>query len=75
MAVAVAAVGAGDQVIVAQGGDGTHGHGLLAGVQMRCALDDVAPQQVVDRLLEHPDLPHLAQQVQRLFLGQAVGLR
>jgi hypothetical protein len=50
VAVAVAAVGAGDQVVVAQHRDGADGDRLLAGVEVRGALDDVLAQQVIDRV-------------------------
>jgi hypothetical protein len=37
------------------------------------AFDQVAAQQVVDLVLEHPDLPHLLEEIESVFLGEAVG--
>jgi hypothetical protein len=72
IAVTVAAVRAGDEVIVSQGGDGPHRHRLLPGVEVRGPLDQVPAQQIIDLGLEHTDLPHLSQEVQRTLLAESV---
>jgi len=74
VAVPVALVGAGYQVVIPQNGDGAHGHGLLASVEVGGTLDQVAAQQVVDFVLKHADFPHLPQKIEGLLLGQFVRL-
>jgi len=55
-AMAVASVGRADDVAPLHGRNGAGGHRFLAGVEVRGAFDDVLAQQVVDLLLEEPDL-------------------
>jgi hypothetical protein len=70
MGVPVTAVRAGDQVIVAQGGDGANRNGFLPGIQVRCAFQDSFAQQVGDVVLQGSNFHHLAQVAQHLFFGQ-----
>ena len=70
VAVTVAAVRAGDQVVVAQRGDRADGDGLLAGVEVRRALQDGLGQQAGDLLLQRANLAHLPQVVQQIGFGQ-----
>jgi hypothetical protein len=71
VAVPVPAVRAGDQVFVAQRRHRPHRDRFLSRVQVRSALDDIAPQQVIDPIFKHSDLPHLPQQIERLLFAQA----
>jgi hypothetical protein len=71
VAVAVPAMSAGDEIVVPQSGNSSHRHCLLASVEVRRALDDVAPQQVVDPVLEHSNLPHLPQEIEGLLFIEA----
>jgi hypothetical protein len=66
MAVAMAAMGASNEIVVSQSRDSSHGHCFLPRVEVGRALNQVTPQQVVDFVLERPDLPHLPQEVEGL---------
>ena len=62
-AVAVTAVGRADDVAPLDGRDGADRHRLLAGVEVRGPLDDVLTEQVVDLLLEEPNLVNRSQPI------------
>ncbi len=61
---------AGDEVIVPQGGDSSHSHRFLPRVKVGRPLNQVAPQQFVDFVLECSDLPHLPQEIQSLLFAE-----
>ena len=60
-AVAVPAVGRGDDVVVAQGQAGAGGRRLLADGQVHGPVEQAAGEHLVDRLLEPADGPHRGQ--------------
>jgi len=57
--VSVPAVGAGDQVTVAQGEAGTHRHRFLADRQVHGAVHHAPAVKVLYRLFEEADPPHV----------------
>ena len=57
---AVTAVGVGLDVALAHGRDGADRDGLLALAEVGGALDQAGHEQLLDLLLEQPDVPHLA---------------
>ena len=59
--VAVPAVRAGDQIVIAQRGNRADGHGLFTGVQVGRALEHALGQQARDAVFQRPDLHDLAQ--------------
>jgi hypothetical protein len=72
MGMSVSAMGAGNHVVVAQGGDCTNGYGFLSGVQMGCAFEHGFAQQVGDVIFERADFDGLAQVADQFFFGQSL---
>src|SRR5271166_287037 len=56
----VAAMGAGDVVVDAQGFANAHGHGFFAAVKMRQSRHECAGVELVDLLFKQADADHLA---------------
>ena len=70
--VAVAAVRAGDVVVLAQGVADPDGNRLLAHVEVGHAAKAPGQQQVLDLRLPEPDLEHVFVHADKLLLGQFV---
>jgi len=71
---AVSAVGAGDQILVLKRGNRAYRHRFLSRVEMGSALDDVLVEEIGNFVLEQPNLPHTAQQLEQFFFAQVTCL-
>jgi hypothetical protein len=71
-AVAVASMRRGNYIPSLNSGSGSDGHGLLAGIEMRCAFDDIPTQELENLLLEEANLINGAKPVLRLFQSEKV---
>ncbi len=72
--VSVAAVRAGDQIVVTKRGDRSDGDGLLSRVKVGCTFQYGLAQQLGDVVLKGPNFHHLAQIREQLVTRQALFL-
>ena len=68
--VAMATMGAGNQVVLAQGAHRPYRYGFLSGVKVRSAFKNRLAQQVANVIFQRPDFHHLAQIIHQFFFGQ-----
>ncbi len=68
--VAMPAMGAGDEVVIAQRGDRAHRHRFFAGVEVRCAFQHAFGQQAGDVVFQRANLHDLTQVAQQIVSGE-----